>query len=107
MPVRERKRVPDHRSDRLKGSFLQGHPTHPRNTVTQLVLFLFTVIRQWISVIVIENLQRATLTDDSRHVTGRVHSLQLLKGHCTEVQGASQDPSSGRQQQQKALMQNV
>ena len=72
-----------------------------------LVLFLFTAIRQWISVIVIENLQHATLTDDSRHLTGRVHSFRLLKGHCTEVQGASQDPSSGRQQQQKALMQNV
>ena len=72
-----------------------------------LVLFLFTAIRQWISVIVIENFQHSTLTDDSRHVTGRVHSFQLLKGHCTEVQGASQDPSSGRQQQQKALMQNV
>ena len=33
MPVRERKRVPDHRSDQLKGSFPQGPPDHPRNTV--------------------------------------------------------------------------
>ena len=33
MPVRDRKRVPDHRSDRLKGSFPQGPPAHPRYTV--------------------------------------------------------------------------
>ena len=31
MPVRERKRVPDHRSDVLKVSLPQGHPAHPRN----------------------------------------------------------------------------
>ena len=29
MPDRERKRVPDHRSDVLKGSLPQGPPTHP------------------------------------------------------------------------------
>ena len=33
MPVRERKRVPDHKSDQLKGSFPQGPPAHPRNKV--------------------------------------------------------------------------
>ena len=31
MPDRERKRVPDHRSDALKGSLAQGPPAHPRN----------------------------------------------------------------------------
>ena len=31
-PDRERKRVPDHRSDALKGSVPQGPPAHPRNT---------------------------------------------------------------------------
>ena len=31
MPDRERKRVPDHRSDVLKVSLPQGHPAHPRN----------------------------------------------------------------------------
>ena len=28
----EMKRVPDHRSDVLKGSLTQGPPAHPRNT---------------------------------------------------------------------------
>ena len=32
MPDRERKRVPDHRSDVLKGSLPQCPPAHPRNT---------------------------------------------------------------------------
>ena len=32
MPDRERKRVPDHRSDVLKGSLLQGPLAHPWNT---------------------------------------------------------------------------
>ena len=32
MPDRERKRVPDHRSDVLKGSLPRGPPAHPRNT---------------------------------------------------------------------------
>ena len=32
MPDRERQRVPDHRSDVLKGSLPQGPPVHPRNT---------------------------------------------------------------------------
>ena len=32
MPDRERKRVPEHRSDLLKGSLPQGSPAHPRNT---------------------------------------------------------------------------
>ena len=32
MPDRERKGVPDHRSDVLKGSLPQGPPAHPRNT---------------------------------------------------------------------------
>ena len=32
MPDRERKRVPDHRSDVLKGMSTQGPPAHPRNT---------------------------------------------------------------------------
>ena len=31
MPDRERKRVPDHRSDVLKGSLSQGPPAHHRN----------------------------------------------------------------------------
>ena len=31
MPHRERKRVPDHRSDVLKGSLPQGPTAHPRN----------------------------------------------------------------------------
>ena len=32
MPDREKKRVPDHRSDVLKGSLLQGPLAHPWNT---------------------------------------------------------------------------
>ena len=32
MPDRERKRVPDHRSNVLKRSLPQGPPAHPRNT---------------------------------------------------------------------------
>ena len=32
MPDRERKRVPEHRYDVLKGSLLPGPPAHPRNT---------------------------------------------------------------------------
>ena len=32
MPDKERKRVPDHRSDVLKGSLPQDPPAHPRNT---------------------------------------------------------------------------
>ena len=32
MPDRERKRVPDHRSDVLKGSLPQGPSAHPMNT---------------------------------------------------------------------------
>ena len=31
-PDRERKRVPDHRSDALKGSVPQGPPAHPRTS---------------------------------------------------------------------------
>ena len=32
MPDRERKRVPDNRSNALKGYLPQGPPAHPRNT---------------------------------------------------------------------------
>ena len=32
MPDADRKRVPDDRSDVLKGSLPQGTPAHPRNT---------------------------------------------------------------------------
>ena len=32
MPDRERKRVPDHRSDAMKGSLPQGPPAHSKNT---------------------------------------------------------------------------
>ena len=32
MPDRERKRVPDHRSDVFSGSLTQSPPAHPRNT---------------------------------------------------------------------------
>ena len=35
MPERERKRVPDHRSDVLKGALPQGPPAHPRNTLSK------------------------------------------------------------------------
>ena len=32
MPVKERKRIPDHGSDVLKGSHPHGPPAHPRHT---------------------------------------------------------------------------
>ena len=37
MPDRDRKRVPDHRSDVFKGSLPQGSPAHPRNTEGQSI----------------------------------------------------------------------
>ena len=84
MPDRDRKRVPDHRSNVMKGSLPQGPPVHPRNTASPS-------IRGWYDTAV---LCRQKISSTADYKVPSFHLSRILESIFLTAQSPTKDATT-------------